>query len=270
MKAKFFIFTILVLGGCGGKEVIKQGSAAIIPQFTKGNISRYSITSITENTMELQGSSQTQTSRAIITIENRIDSIRGEKIFQKFTVSKVEGTVATPMGIQTIPNLDQMEGKTIKIVTTKRGKVLKATKENVEDDFGLNLRNVVESFYDFLPEGIVNVGDQWEKKKNENGIKADNMYKLEGFKNKNNKRIAIITGNGTIEINKKIDQRGANIEMSLSGNTKSRIFWFVDSGRISLHSSHYGMEGKGKVSGAMGNIDVTFYIDQDITIKPIQ
>ena len=270
MKVKFLFFTVLILGGCGGKAVIKKGSAVIIPQFTAGSISRYNITSITENTMEIQGTSHIQTSRAMITIDNSVDSISGDMVFQKFTISKIEGTVETPMGIQPIPNLDKMEGKSIKVVTTRNGKIQKTTDGNTEDDFGINLRNVVESFYDFLPGGIVNVGDQWERKKNENDIKADNIYKFEGFKNKNNERIAVITGKGTIEIHKKINQGGANIEMNLSGNTKSRIFWSVDSGKISLHSGHYGMEGKGKISGAMGNIDVTFYIDQDVTIKPIQ
>lgn len=270
MKVKFFIFTVLILGGCGGKAVIKKGSAAIIPQFTAGSISRYNITNITENTMEIQGTSHTQTSRAMITIDNSIDSISGDMVFQKFTISKIEGTVETPMGIQPIPNLDQMEGKSIKIVTTRNGKIQKATDGNTEDNFGMNLRNVVEEFYDFLPDGVVNVGDQWERKKNEKGIASDDIYKLEGLENKGGKRIAIITGKGTVEINKKIDRGGANIEMNLSGNTKSRILWSIDSGKISLYSGHYGMEGKGKISGTMGKMDVTLYIDQEITIKPIQ
>ena len=276
MKRIYGLFVLFVFSGCAFLSKSAQKAARYLPEraflikpvLNAGDEMNYHIQSITTNTMEIQGQTQSLDVRTDMDVKMRVKKVDEDGYTLSFSIEKADGTVSTVQGMRSLPGLDKIIGKTVEVTIGKDGKVLYVGK--LEDVSGVSdiARQVAELFL-FIPSKAVKIGEVWTKSNETEGSKGDYTFILKDVKLMGGKEIGRIEEKGIIKVDKKQDMMGVTADVHLSGKEKSEVSVEIARGLPVEKKISLGLEGISTISGGTipGTMEMKMYIDNTVTIK---
>jgi len=276
MKRIYGLFVLFVFSGCAflsksaqkAVQYFPERAFLIKPVLDAGDEMNYHIHSITTNTMEIQGQTQSVDVRTDMDVKMRVKKVDEDGYTLSFSIEKVDGTVSTVQGMRPLSGLDEVIGKDVEIKIGKDGKVLYVGK--LEDVSGVSdiARQVAELFL-FIPSKAVKIGEVWTKTFEREGSKGDYTFILKDVKRIGSKEIGSIEEKGIIKVDKKQDMMGVTADVHLSGKEKSEVSVEIARGLPVEKKISLGLEGISTISGGTipGTMEMKMYIDNTVTIK---
>ena len=276
MKKVYGLCILIVLSGCAflsksaqkAVQYFPERAFLIKPVLDAGDEMNYHIHSITTNTMEIQGQTQSVDVRTDMDVKMRVKKVDEDGYTLSFSIEKVDGTVSTVQGMRPLSGLDEVIGKDVEIKIGKDGKVLYVGK--LEDVSGVSdiARQVAELFL-FIPSKAVKIGEVWTKTFEREGSKGDYTFTLKDVKLIGSKEIGRIEEKGIIKVDKKQDMMGMTADVHLSGKEKSEVSVEIARGLPVEKKISLGLEGTSTISGGTipGTMEMKMYIDNTVTIK---
>ncbi len=276
MKRVYGLFVLIVFSGCAflsksaqkAVQYLPEEAFLIKPVLNAGDKMNYHIQSVTTNTMEIQGQTQSVDVRTDMDVKMRVKEVNEGGYTLSFSIEKADGTVSTAQGMRSLPGLDKIIGKDVEIKIGKDGKVLHVGK--LEDVSGVSdiARQVAELFL-FIPSKTVKIGEVWTKTVEREGSKGDYTFTLKDVKLIGGKKIGRIEEKGIIKVDKKQDMMGMTADVHLSGKEKSEVSVEIAKGLPVEKKISLGLEGTSTISGGTipGTMEMKMYIDNTVTIK---